>query len=284
MIKSFIDDLKANEIAIDEKVKEQFVKNYKSIHKVDEDDALSFYEKEKTYFQQTILDDTGGLALCTPISLYSSFMEISITGLSIKKQAKAEAYIEKKSQKVKVGNVESWINVARFVIQAHGELSLRKRAGQILHAHNPIVVYDGDVFQPKTNDRGELIVEYVPKIPRESKTIIGCFVKLTLPNNIFDYKWLLKEDVERLQKISAKSMKNDNGNALYSNNDGQIDVGFLETKTLKHALGTLGKLRISSSAILESVEVIEDESFAEKKEDTENQNTGIVIKDDDSPF
>jgi len=285
-----IETLKPEQISEDLKVKEQFIKTFMGIHKLDISEAESFYEKENIYFKQAILDESTKLKMCTNISLYSAFLEIAITGLSIKKQAKAEAYIEKKSKKVVSGKSESWINVAQFVIQTHGELILRKRAGQILHAHNPIVVYEGDTFQPCTDESGNLIVKYAPLIPRQSNKIVACYVQLTLPHGIKDYKWLLPEDIERLKKCSMKNLGGEKANALYGSGDnGQIDVGFLETKTLKHALGTLGRLKINSSAILETEFDDDKTSFddgsniptaqPEVQDDNEQQN---LI--DDNPF
>lgn len=241
---SFIELLKPIEIVDDERVKNQFVSVYQKIHNVDEETALSFYEKERIYAKQTIQDEKTGISICTPMSVYSAFLEIAIQGLSIKKQAQAQAYLEKKSSKIKgQNNVESWVNVCALVIQAHGELALRVRAGQLAHAFLPVVVYEGDTFNEKTNDKGELYVEYAAA--NKSTKIIGCWVRLALKNGLNDFKIFREKDIERLHKKSMEMLKNDKGNALYSNGiDGQIDVGFFSNKNIKTFICNTSEIKI----------------------------------------
>ncbi len=89
-----------------------------------------------------------------------------------------------------------------------------------------------------------MTIDYTPAIPRKSATIIGCWVSMHLPGGFIDFKWLLKDDIERLAKYSEKGMGG-TANALYKSNNGQIDAGFLEAKTIKHAMRTCPKLRTS---------------------------------------
>jgi len=284
--KSFLDGLQAKDIAGHEITEKQFKKSFMSIHKASEEDANAFYETQKTYFNQTIADEKTYIAQCTPVSIFSAFLEIAIQGLSIKKQSQAEAYVGKTSTKVG----EAWINTAQLVIQAHGELALRVRAGQLVHPFIPVVVYECDLFQPRTNDKGELCIEYLPTIPRASNVIKACYVRLALRGGLNDFKFLLKEDIERLHKTSMKFLKNDKGNGLYSSGeDGQIDVGFLATKTLKHAFSTLPRLKLSSGAIFEE-EVITEENKNESFDNGQNiakpEPTKELFPDakKDSPF
>ena len=284
--KSFLDTLQPKDIAGHEITEREFKKSFMSIHKASEDDAKSFYEAQKTYFNQTIADEKTYIAQCAPVSIFSAFLEIAIQGLSIKKQSQAEAYSGKTSSKVG----EAWINTAQFIIQAHGELALRIRAGQLVHPFLPVVVYECDGFQPKTNDKGELYVDYLPTIPRTSNIIKACYVRLALRGGINDFKIFLIEDIERLHKTSMKFLKNEKGNALYSNGEeGQIDVGFLATKTLKHAFSTLPRLKLSSGAIFEE-EIIAEETKNESFDDGKNIAKPEPTKElfpnagDDSPF
>jgi recombinational DNA repair protein RecT len=294
--------LKPIDIADNEHIKEQFISTYMNIHKVDKNEAEAFYKKEKGYFNAYIKDDSLKLNICTPVSIISAFLEIAITGLSVKKQSQAEAYISKISSKVTTPTGESWINTAQFVVQAHGELSLRKRAGQILHCHNPVIVYENDSFEIATNESGDTVPIYKAEIPRTSSKIKACFVKLTLQNNVIDFKYFLPEDWQRLQGKSKKFMKNDKGNALYtSGENGQIDVGFLEAKLLKHTFKTLPKIRINSSAIFEEElpegdDNIENENENSSFDSGENipkaqpespqnaQQNGSLFPENDSPF
>ena len=248
-----LESLQPNKIAEHERVKQQFVTTLVKIHKLSEPEANSVYEREQIYYKKALLE-SDRLQKCTKMSLYGSFIEIAVTGLSIQPGAKSEAYIEPRSARAKDANGnDTWISNARLVVTAYGELNLRIRAGQIVRMCNPQVIYKGDHFQPKTNDRGDLVVDYRPAIPHQSNEIIGCYVCLILPHDGRDFKWLLMDDVERLKKYSIPKTGSDpQPNALYvSGPNKQIDTGFLETKTIKHAMRTLTKLRVSNNVSFE---------------------------------
>lgn len=262
--RTFLDGLEPSKIHLHEKTKTQFISIFMSVHQTSIEDAESFYERESNYFSQLFLDEKLALFTCTPISIYSAFLEIAINALSIKKQSQAEAYISKTGQKV--GN--GWIQVATFVIQAHGELALRVRAGQLVHATIPEILYDGDKCVPKTVE-GKKIIEYEKKFPNESNKITGCFTILYLKDGLTDYCLMSLKDIERLHKTSIKFMKNESGNSLYSSGeDKQIDTGFLQAKTLKHAFKTLPRLKLSSNA------VYEEEIISEQDDDKNGFDNG----------
>jgi len=247
-----------------EKVFDSFITTLQKIHKKSEADAEMIYEREAMYFKKAIADNAK-LQNCTTISLYSAFLEIAITGLSIQGGSKSEAYLESRGAKQPDG---SYINAAYLRVTAYGELNMRIMSGQIVRMNNPQVIYDGDVFQPKTNEKGDLIVDYRPQIPRMvGAKIVGCYVCVVLPNDGRDFKWLLLEDIERLRKYSERGMGG-KANALYNNDNGQIDVGFLEAKTIKHAMRAYTKLRVSDSI-----------SFDED----ENQNSEQTFQPDNAP-
>jgi len=265
-IKSFdevLKDLKPAEIAGHPVVRDKFTDILMKIHKLPAHEAASVYEREMNYFVRAINESaysgSGRLHTCTSLSLFNTFLEIAILGLSIQPGGKAEAFLEPRSSKMKYKGkdgkeVEQWITTARLVVMTHGELNLRLRAGQIVRMANPQVIYDGDVFQPRTNDKGDLTVDYRPQIPRkQGAKIVGCYVCLVLPNDQRDFKWLLHEDIERLKNYSKpKTGQNQQANALYTAGpDNQIDPGFLETKTIKHAMRTLTKLKVSGNVEFE---------------------------------
>jgi recombinational DNA repair protein RecT len=128
-------------------------------------------------------------------------------------------------------------------------------SGQIIRMKNPIVIYKGDHFQPLTNQRGELIIDYKPNIPRTSTEIIGCWVCIELPGGSLDFKWLLQDDIERLKKYSTPKATQNNpnpkANALYSSEGNAIDPGFLEAKTIKHAMRSYTKLRVGENVAMD---------------------------------
>ncbi|MGL5914157.1 MAG: hypothetical protein ACRCZB_08320 [Bacteroidales bacterium] len=252
-----LNELKPAEIASHEKIKEKFVDILKSIHKKSDEEAASIYEKEALYFKKALAENDR-LRTSTNVSLFSAFIEVAVNCLSIQGGAKSEAYLQARSTKSQVpdgngGVKDGWVNVAQLSITAYGELSMRIRSGQIIRMSNPQVIYEGDTFQPYTTERGELTVEYKPCIPRKSSNIIGCYVCVVLPNNGLDFKWMLQDDIDRLRKASAKQNKG-TANALYGGTDGQIDTGFLEAKTIKHAMRAYSKLRLSDSVVVEDEE------------------------------
>ena len=278
-------ELKPAEIAEHATVRDKFTDILMKIHRMPEHEAISVYEREKNYFVKAINESTysgyGRLHTCTNLSLFNAFVEIAILGLSIQPGGKAEAFIEPRSTKMKYKNsegkdVENWVTTARLVLMTHGELNLRLRAGQIIRMANPQVIYEGDMFQPKTNAKGDLYVDYQPAIPRKSSRIIGCYVCLVLPNDQRDFKWLLQDDIERLKKYSVpKSGQNPQANSLYTaGTDGQIDTGFLETKTIKHAMRTLTKLKVSGNV------AFEDEGDPEQQVQHHEQNVETTSVND----
>lgn len=98
---------------------------------------------------------------------------------------------------------------ATIEISPYGELDLRIQAGQLLYADRPVVVFEGDEFQPRVTETGQKVAVYSASIPRKSKTIIGAFIKLTRPDGSFDFFWMLPEDIDRLKEYSLKKIKNE---------------------------------------------------------------------------
>ena len=247
----------------------QFITTLMKIHRMSQEEAETIFSKESLYYRKSF-QTNDKLTQCTGISLYSAFLEIAVNNLSIQPGQKSEAYLESRSTKVKqTGAADAWVQTASFVITAYGELNLRIRSGQIIRMNNPIILYEGDHFQPKSNDRGELTIEYMPCIPRKSQTIYGSYVCIVLPNNGLDFKWLLLDDIERLKGYSLRQNKT-SANALYTSEKGGIDPGFLSTKTIKHAMAAYTKLRIGEFVSFEG-EIEEVEASAAFTAETQNQ-------------
>jgi recombinational DNA repair protein RecT len=276
----WLDTLDPVKMVDDEKVKDQFINTYSKIHRKSIDDATVVWEKESIYYKKAV-SGSEKLNKCTKLSLYSAFLEIAIQGLSIQPGQKGEAYLEARSQKVKEGNAESWIIVCYLRISAYGELNLRIQSGQIIRMLNPIVVYDGDAFQPRTKE-GVLYVDYEPRIPRKSKKIIACWVRIVLPGGINDFKWLTEEDIDRLKKYSIPHGQTQ-PNALYTANEGQIDPGFLEAKTIKHAMRAYTKLRVGDNVMFEDEELEEKDNKAKSVFDENKEEKRTITVDPSKP-
>jgi len=245
-----------------EAIKQSFIDTRIKMHHDSESDAEALYEREARYFKR-LVSASPKLKTATGVSLCSVFFEIAITGLSLQPGGKEDAFIESRGVKTgqKVNNKDVYIEVASLSVSAYGELNLRIKAGQIIRMSNPIVIYGNDIFKPKTNGRGELFVEYEAEIPRTSKKIIGCWVAIYLPHNGIDFKWLLEDDIERLKNYSIPKYEGGKANALYSSNNGQIDTGMLEAKTMKHAMRAYTKLKVSDNIQFEKdIDEIEEET------------------------
>jgi recombinational DNA repair protein RecT len=281
------------EIAEREDVRKSFIAALMKIHKVDETTALSIYERESRYFKKA-LNAEEKLRRCTVISLYSAFLEIAILGVSIQSGSKAEAYLEARSSNASKSKdaPPQWVSTCYLRLSPYGELNLRIMAGQIVRMSNPVVIYEGDHFQPRTNEKGDLTIDYRPAIPRKSNKILGCYVCITLPHDGRDFKWLLEDDIARLRKYSERDGKG-KANALYGSDAGQIDVGFLEAKTIKHAMRSYTKLHIGDNVALDD-DMNEadnlrqaDNGWADApdvEESTKTEDNVIIDVDDDTPF
>jgi len=247
-----LNKMKAFEILENDNIRTRFVDKYNQIH--NSEDGEMFYESEKYNFQK-LLNNSKDLKECTGFSIYGILMDIAAMGLTISPDTKPLLYVLSRS--VNVGSQQNavWEKRAYIQISPYGELALRIQAGQILYADRPVVVYEGDTFQPGMNEYGRKFVKYMAAVPRKSKTIIASFIGLTRPDQSIDFFWMMDEEIERLKKASNKQNKggNDNAkaNALYTANDGQIDIGFLEAKTLKHSLMVFPKIKIGQFTTLQ---------------------------------
>lgn len=274
-------------------VKSNFIETYANTHGAGENEAANVYSRESMYYKKVVSGDSK-LKQCTRLSLYSVFMELAIIGLSIQPGQKSEAYLEARG--VKTGGDRQnpqYTQTAFLRITAYGELNLRIMSGQIKRMFNPVVLYEGDHFQPMTNDKGELFVDYKPQIPRKSKKVFGCYVRILLPDGTSDFKWILEDDVERLKGYATIKTRNGSyTNPLYSSANGGIDPGFLEAKTIKHAMRAYTKLRVGENVVMEDENNLEESQakpFGEERPDQEpqpeapKQETKVQINADE-PF
>lgn len=232
-------------------VRDRFINNFKSIHGVGDPEAEMFYEKEKNSMAR-IIAGSEGLKACTGFSTYGVFLDICSYGLTIENGSRPYMYITFFNFQDKADN--TWKKHMQVDLSPYGELALRIKAGQILYADRPVVVYEGDQFQPSVNDKGQKIVQYKTNVPRTSSKIIGSFIRLVRPDGSFDFYWMLPEDVDRLKAYSEKKNKTSGSNALYNSCNGEIDPGFLEAKTIKHSFKTFPTIRLGNFSRLQKDE------------------------------
>lgn len=235
-----LNKLSPMQIADNPQIQGKFVKLYNSIHGRNNGELI--LEKEKYHFVRQI-NDNPGLKECTRLSLYGCFMDVAVSGLSFEGGSQPLIYMI--PRKVNVGTKESkqYESRATLMISPYGELALRQQAGQIKHADNPVIVYDGDSFECGSDRQGNF-VKHTAQVPRKSEKIIASYIRIVRRDGSVDFAWLLEGDIARLSGYSERQNFG-KPNALYSSNDGQIDTGFLKAKTIKHAFKTYPKINTS---------------------------------------
>lgn len=253
-----LQSMNATEVIRNERVRNQFINVYNSIWK---EGGEQVYEREAIYFNQQ-LREKEALRKCSGTSIFYAFIDLAVRGLTLAPGSQSLCYLIPRNVKTGVDQYgkDIWEKCCNLTISGYGELVLRKNAGQIRHADNPVIVYEGDRFEYGEQD-GHKIVNYMSSFPRKSNRIIACFLKITRADGTIDYSVMTESDWKRLQSYSDKqntyfdSRSNQyvtKGNELYGNNGGQIDTGFLMAKCIKHAFKTYPKLNIGKGTALES--------------------------------
>jgi hypothetical protein len=232
------------------------------------------YEKEARNFNRLLSEKEDVRKKCSHFSLFTSFLDVAISGLTLDPGTKAQAYLLARSIAVDSYVDDHGQKKNRYetqcvlTVSGYGELVLRARCGQIRHADNPVIVYEEDSFEFGERN-GQKFVNYTCRLPHQSGRIVACFMKITRADGSADYAVMLPEDWARLSNYSArqnskfnyqtKQWENGKPNALYTAQGGQIDPGFLVAKCIKHAFKTYPKARIGHATQLESQQVDETE-------------------------
>lgn len=213
--------------------KDRFVSLYQTIHGRSNGDL--FYEAEKFHFLKQISENPS-LAQCDKLSIMGAFLDIAVNGLSADPNMK-QVYLVPYKGKCTVS------------VSPYGELFLRQRSKQILHADNPVLVYEGDHFVTGIRN-GETFIEHTAAYPRKSDHIIACYVRLVRPDGSVDFKVLSENEFENIRKMS----KSPNSPAYTTGR-----AGMFMAKTLKHAFKSYPrvKLRGDFSKVEEEIEIEE---------------------------
>jgi hypothetical protein len=262
---NYLEKLSPTQLVADQKVSKKFIGLYDAIHGKGLGEAI--YHKEQFNFVK-LLNDNPTLAQCSKMSLYGCFLDVAVNGLSLDNTSRPLCYLIPRDVKTGRKDQQTGRDIyekrASVSITGYGELVMRKRAGHINYADNPVVVYDGDLFEAGLDASGAKFVKYTARTPRKSNKIVGAFIRIVRNDGSVDYQWMLEADIDRLKRYSERAnSKWDTekkqripgaANALYSSNDGQIDPGFLENKMIKHAFDAYPKIRIGEFSSLETEE------------------------------
>ena len=261
----------ALEIATAPMVRDKFIDIYNTLWGAGTGEAA--YERESRFFNR-LLSDNADLQKGTPFSLFTAFIDLAICGLSLEPGTRALCYLIGRNQKTspkldaqgrpmkdsKGYPVYNWEGRVVLTVSAYGELVLRERSGQIRHADNPVLVYEGDEFS-FSDKGGRKEVEYVCHLPHTGKRIIACYLRITRADGSVDYSVMTEEDWVRLAQYSARQNRS-GANALYGVDQKgivNIDPGFLMAKCIKHAFKTYPKVRVGRGTELQSQQTEEQE-------------------------
>lgn len=295
-----LNELQPTEIVRNDNVRDKFIQIYDAMWAQSTGvSGEAAYEKEARNFNRLLSEKEDVRKKCSHFSLFTSFLDVAISGLTLDPGTKAQAYLLARSIAVDSYVDDHGQKKNRYetqcvlTVSGYGELVLRARCGQIRHADNPVIVYEEDSFEFGERN-GQKFVNYTCRLPHQSGRIVACFMKITRADGSADYAVMLPEDWARLSNYSArqnskfnyqtKQWENGKPNALYTAQGGQIDPGFLVAKCIKHAFKTYPKARVGHATQLESQQVDETEIFDDIYGITDNGEqvdtaTGEIITD-----
>ena len=270
-----LNELQPTEIVRNDNVRDKFIQIYDAMWSQSTGvSGEAAYEKEARNFNRLLSEKEDVRKKCSHFSLFTSFLDVAISGLTLDPGTKAQAYLLARSIAVDSYVYDHGQKKNRYetqcvlTVSGYGELVLRARCGQIRHADNPVIVYEEDGFEFGERN-GQKFVNYTCRLPHQSGRIVACFMKITRADGSADYAVMLPEDWQRLSNYSArqnskynyqtKQWENGKPNALYSAQGGQIEPGFLVAKCIKHAFKTYPKARVGRATQLESQQVDETE-------------------------
>ena len=270
-----INQLKPLEIVEHPMVRERFTQ----IHETLWGNGEAAYQRESMYFNKALRDnDNGKLQRTTPFSIFISFIDLAICGLSLEPGTRALTYLIGRNVNIGTRETPKWEGRCVLTVSAYGELVMRTRAGQIRHADNPVLVYDNDEFSFKDTD-GSKSVSYTCNLPHTGHGITACYLRITRADGSIDYAVMFPEDWCRLAGYSMKQNRG-KANELYGmdkDNIVHIDPGFLMAKCIKHAFKTYPKVRIGRGTELQSQQEDEQRELSDEDVYGVDPETGEVL-------
>ena len=303
-----INQLQPQDIATNDFVRNKFIQIYEAMWTPSTGvSGEAAYERESRNFNRILGEKEDIRNNCTKFSLFTAFLDVAISGLSLDPGTRAQAYLLSRS--IAVGSYigpdgqkkNKYETQCVLTISGYGELLHRARVGQIRHADNPVIVYAEDDFEFGERN-GNKFVNYTCRLPHESGNIIACFMKITRADGSIDYAVMLPEDWARLAGYSARQNRqwdrqagryvDGKPNALYGqrqpDNTFKIDTGFLAAKCIKHAFKSYPKARVGRATQLESQQVdeveINDDLYGLEDGSSVDKETGEVMPKQDTGF
>ena len=149
-----LNELKPLEIVRNDKVRDKFIQIYEAMWTPSTGvSGEAAYEKESRNFNRLLSEKEDIRKKCNHFSIFTSFLDVAISGLTLEPGTKAQAYLLSRSIAVDSYIDEHGQKKNRYetqcvlTVSGYGELVLRARCGQIRHADNPVIVYEEDSFE-----------------------------------------------------------------------------------------------------------------------------------------
>lgn len=240
-----IEQSSPSQMVVMPEVADRFVNLYSIMNGKNNEIATAAYESEKFHFLK-LLQEKPELQKCSKLSLYGSFLDMAVQGLSFDPAMK-HAYLVGMPTNIGTKQSPKWETRATLMIDGRGELVIRMRQGQIKYADNPVVVWSCDFFKSGIRN-GKKFVEHEAVHPRpKDAEIIACYISITRADGTIDYSVMDVEDVLNLKAFSKQpeSLAWTKG-----------FKGMVETKTIKHAFKSYPKVKLGNFSKLET-EVVE---------------------------
>ena len=192
-----LNQLQPADILTYEPVRDKFIQIWDTLWREGTGEAA--YERELNHFTHWLKDNAQTVAKVTRFSIFTTFIDLAICGLSVEPGVRALCYLQGRNITIGKDAQGKSIYEARLTlnISGYGELVMRARAGQIKYADNPVIVYEEDSFSFSDND-GRKSVKYTCNLPHKSRHIVACFMKIVRTDNSVDYAVMFEEDWTRL--------------------------------------------------------------------------------------
>lgn len=247
----------------DELIRSRFIDLFLKVNPdASDENAEEFYSKQSIYFRQLVAANPE-LKQCTLFSLYGSFLEIILNGLSYDPSSKLIYLLSRNVNIAAKGQQDQWEKRAYNVISPYGELALRIKAKQILYVDDPVIVYENDVWEPGYDQNGRRYCLYQMRLPHVGKPIIGSFIKIYRTDGSHDFPFFTDDNFNEWKKASEKQNRG-KASSLYGNENTAVSIGFMKAKTIKHAFKTYPKIVVlGSNTQLEDDETIPGSGAAE---------------------
>lgn len=231
--RKYVQDLTPSALIADKAIQEHIENKLCAIHRISHNEANAFYEREKDNLSKRI-SESAELRACTTMSIFMAMAQVCGWKLSFEAGGQSDVYLIPGNVNVGTKETPKWEKQVVAQPSPYGEKKIRIETGRIKHVDSPKVVFDVDDYSEETDANGGIMVSWKKGKRTDKSKIVGSFIRIQKADGTFEFKTFDSNDIARWGAASAKKNRGV-ANQLYTSNGGQIDIGFLEGKTLKHA-------------------------------------------------